>query len=86
LSCDYCGKEIKKDDRFICAGDYPSWWKIFSASHVNPGFFGQIYHESCYLNMPSKQAQDEKENAIQASPRKTEEPSEEKPSTKRMVR
>jgi hypothetical protein len=67
-------------------GNYPSWWKIISASNVGPGFFGQTYHESCYLNLSSKQTQEEKKNLPQASQRETEETSKEKPSAKRMVR
>jgi hypothetical protein len=36
MSCDYCGMEMKKGERFVCAGEYPSWWKIISASNVWP--------------------------------------------------
>jgi hypothetical protein len=67
-------------------GNYPSLWKIISASNVGPGFFGQTYHESCYLNMSSKQGKEEKKNALQASSREIEETSKEKTATKRMVR
>lgn len=35
--------------RFVCVGDYPSWWKIISASNVGPGFFGQTTTSSVIL-------------------------------------
>lgn len=86
MDCEYCGMEIRKGERFVCAGEYPSWWKIVSASNVGPGFFGRIYHEPCYVKMVSKPEADEKEDSAPTPPRKIQQKPQERPSGKRLVR
>ena len=60
--CQYCHKEIKKDDDFILVGKYPSTmekWRNFSPSNITSGprapeTLGTIYHKSCFLAMAKK--------------------------------
>jgi hypothetical protein len=52
--CEYCHKEIKKDDDFILVGKYPSGWKKWGEGMTrwsSPEDFGTIYHKSCFLEM-----------------------------------
>ena len=57
--CQYCHKEIKKDDEFVLVGKYPStmekWRSLppFSAPGT-PETLGTIYHKSCFLEMANK--------------------------------
>ena len=53
--CQYCKKEIKKDDDFVVVGKYPStmdkWREKVSLSNIpflGPETFGIIYHKSCF--------------------------------------
>ncbi len=62
--CQYCHKEIKKDDDFILVGKYPSTmekWRNLSPSDLarggapgSPETLGTIYHKSCFLEMANK--------------------------------
>jgi hypothetical protein len=60
--CQYCHKEIKKDDDFVLVGKYPSTidkWRSFSPSDFARGArapenSGTIYHKSCFLEMAKK--------------------------------
>jgi hypothetical protein len=53
MSCKYCEKPIKKGDKFILVGIYPSYWgkevsKWGLLKPIGPDKFGEIYHEACY--------------------------------------
>jgi hypothetical protein len=53
-NCQYCHKEIQKDDDFVLVGKYPSFWnawKPFGTKWTYPEEFGMIYHKSCFLEM-----------------------------------
>ena len=62
--CQYCHREIKKDDDFILVGKYPSTmekWRNLSPSDLasggalrSPETLGTIYHKSCFLEMANK--------------------------------
>jgi hypothetical protein len=59
--CEYCHKEIKKDDDFILVGKYPSGWKKWEEGMTrysylrSPEDFGTIYHKSCFLEMVKRE-------------------------------
>ena len=53
MNCKHCGKPIRKGERFILVGTYPSHWnKQVSAfpllKPVGPEDYGEMYHEACY--------------------------------------
>jgi len=56
MSCRHCGLKLRKGDRFVVVGDYPSWWKNrgFSRLLDGPEYFGELYHEVCYLESVGK--------------------------------
>jgi hypothetical protein len=57
--CEYCNKEMKKDDDFVLVRKYPSGWQEWKASLYPYDWlpfrksslkdFGMIYHKSCFL-------------------------------------
>jgi hypothetical protein len=55
--CEYCHKEVKKDDDFVLVGKFPSYWKksntrLFKLwGPMSPEDFGTIYHKACFLEM-----------------------------------
>jgi len=55
--CEYCHKEIKKDEDFVLAGKYPSNWEKWKRQRFHtdllqsPEDYGTIYHKSCFLEM-----------------------------------
>jgi hypothetical protein len=51
--CEYCHKEIKKNDDFVVVGKYPSFWGTWRpmSRWSSPEDFGTIYHKSCFLEM-----------------------------------
>jgi hypothetical protein len=64
--CEYCHKEIRKDEDFILEGKYPSFWKKWKtkefppdwfAIHPRPEDWGTIYHKSCFLEMIKNEVQ-----------------------------
>lgn len=89
MSCEYCGMEIEKGERFVSVGSYPSWWRILGARTVGPSYFGKIYHEACYLESLRKQGLKQKERGLEESsePRRPkEEESSIESSRKRLIR
>jgi len=56
MSCRRCGLRVRKDDRFVLVGSYPSWWKKSSFSLLcGLEYFGELYHEACYMESSEKQ-------------------------------
>jgi hypothetical protein len=52
MSCRVCGLRVKKDDRFVLVGFYPSLWKKSDFAfrfYTGLDCFGELYHETCYL-------------------------------------
>lgn len=90
MNCSFCGKKIKKGEMFVSVGAYPSWWTIWGARWVGPGYFGEIYHEACYLELLKKRDLREKEQKPEApsekSPQSKEEQLSSQPARKRLVR
>ncbi len=51
--CEYCKRELNKDDDFILIGKYPGRWKRYVDSKIDREFLGlshlgQLYHKKCY--------------------------------------
>lgn len=65
MSCEFCGKEIMKDEEFILVGKYPGLGKVWLRSSVvrwvPPDTYGKLYHKSCFLESLKKQTVEEKE-------------------------
>ncbi|UCE96345.1 MAG: hypothetical protein JSV51_01680 [Candidatus Bathyarchaeota archaeon] len=50
MSCEICGRKLKKDEEFILTGKYPSGIKILAyafANWVPPEDYGRIFHKKC---------------------------------------
>jgi hypothetical protein len=62
MSCRNCGLLIRKGDRFILVGSYPGKLKKFSYYNWwdGPEYFGELYHEACYLRSLRKQEMKQK--------------------------
>jgi hypothetical protein len=60
--CKYCGGEIKKNDRFILVGFYPGKWRRMGYHYLfdGPKYFGELYHEPCYMESVEKQEQNKR--------------------------
>jgi hypothetical protein len=89
LSCSLCGVKIKKGERFVSVGDYPSWWKIAGARTVGPGYFGKVYHEACYLEVLKKRVREkgeESEESNEKSSQSKEEKASSQSARRRLVR
>jgi hypothetical protein len=57
--------KIRKDNRFIVVGYYPSWWKKFSFTVFDgPEYFGELYHEACYLESIGKSETRQKDEGV----------------------
>jgi hypothetical protein len=53
---------LKKGDRFVVVGTYPSFWNSWSLSRFfNPEVFGKIYHETCYSQFLKEEEPKQKE-------------------------
>jgi len=54
MSCKYCGKQIRKGERFVLVGIYPSKFKKirYHDWFDGPEYFGELYHEMCYPKTP----------------------------------
>jgi len=65
MSCEFCGKKVKKGEEFILVGKYPSWTKIgfisFGNSWTPPTMYGKIYHKACFLKLCEKEIAEKKE-------------------------
>ena len=65
MSCEFCGKEIIKDEEFVIVGKYPGIGRIWFRSAVvrwaPPEIYGKIYHKTCYLKLLRKRLSGEKE-------------------------
>jgi hypothetical protein len=63
MSCKYCGKPIGKGERFILVGIYPSkWHKMNYYDWLDgPEYFGELYHEVCYMKLSANQESKQKE-------------------------
>jgi hypothetical protein len=64
MSCRRCGLQVKKNDRFILVGFYPVWWKRMNyPASRGLDYFGELYHEACYLESVERQKSKQKEDA-----------------------
>jgi hypothetical protein len=62
MNCRRCGLEIKEGDRFVLVGLYPS--KLHKMGYNGwfdgPEYFGDLYHEDCYLKSYVKKEANQK--------------------------
>jgi hypothetical protein len=51
MNCRVCDLELKEGDRFVLVGFYPRKLKKMGYHDLfdGPEYFGDLYHENCYL-------------------------------------
>ena len=90
MGCSFCGIKIKKGERFVSVGDYPSWWKMAGARTAGPGYFGEVYHEACYLELLKKgdlrEGKEKSDVVSEKSPQSKEEQPSNQSARRRLVR
>jgi len=79
---------VKKDDKFVLVGIYPGYWKTSGYSWLlGPEYFGELYHEACYLESLVKH-ESKRNNRAEEFSKKSQQTKEEQPSPgrRRLVR
>ena len=64
MSCKRCGLKLNKNDRFVLVGFYPDWLikSGFPRFFGDLEYFGELYHETCYLEPIERREPKQKES------------------------